>query len=324
MLSAGFVLPARATALPTPSAVVAQWSMLELSFTSQTSYSNAYLGAIDLTVTFSGPAGVQKVVPGFWDGGSRFKVRFAPPAQGSWTYRTRSSLDASLSNLAGSFSVGVPLPGNHGFVRVNTANPYTFVWDERQNGAPLGFFMLGQTYYEIVRNAAGQGGWRQAIDQSAAYGIDKIRLLIYPWPGDAASNAYPDTQPFSGSSAQPNHDQLNLGHWQLLDTIIRYLESKQMVADVILFADADRIYGTPAQNNRYVRYTLARLSAYHNVIWTMSNEWNYADPDKDGQPGTAHDKILFSAWGALVAATDPYFTLRSLNDRPISRHCVAA
>src|SRR5206468_6114176 len=90
---------------------VSQWSLLELPFTSQTSYSNAYSGGIDLSATFTNPAGVQKTVQGFWDGGNQFKVRFAPSTQGNWTYKTYSSRDASLSNRTGSFSVTAPLAG---------------------------------------------------------------------------------------------------------------------------------------------------------------------------------------------------------------------
>jgi len=323
MLTTHLYLPlvgqAAPPAEPAATISVAQWSRLELAFTSATNYSNGYVKDIDLSVTFTSPAGVQKTIKGFWDGGTQFKVRFAPSTQGTWTYRTASTNDSSLVGHSGSFSVSAPLASNHGFLRINAANPYDFIWDATQNGAPLSYFMVGQTYYEIVRNAAGNGNWRAAVDNSAAYGIDRIRLLLYPWPGATADNPYPDTQPFTGPSKNPNHDQLNLTHWRLLDTIVAYLESKQMTADIILFADDDRIFGSKTQNDRYVRYAMARLAAYHNVIWTVTNEWNYADPDKDGVDGTANDKALFVGWAGLIGSTDPY-AWNGKNRRPVTIH----
>jgi hypothetical protein len=51
------------------------------------------------------------VLFGFWDGGQAWKVRFAPPFTGTWTY-TSISKDAGLSNVKGKLEV-IDWPQEH-------------------------------------------------------------------------------------------------------------------------------------------------------------------------------------------------------------------
>ncbi len=51
-------------------------------------YDNPYdARQVELTVTFTDPAGREWVVPGFWDGEEAWRVRFTPSAEGEWSYR---------------------------------------------------------------------------------------------------------------------------------------------------------------------------------------------------------------------------------------------
>jgi hypothetical protein len=50
---------------------------------------------VDLTGVLRGPNGQELVVPGFWDGGRTFRLRFTLTAPGTWSYTTVSS-DAGL------------------------------------------------------------------------------------------------------------------------------------------------------------------------------------------------------------------------------------
>jgi hypothetical protein len=55
---------------------------------------------VDLTAVLRGPAGQELVVPGFWDGGRMFRIRFTPTTTGAWSYRTVSS-DPGLDAQSG-------------------------------------------------------------------------------------------------------------------------------------------------------------------------------------------------------------------------------
>jgi hypothetical protein len=154
-----------------------------------------------VTATFIGLGRIRKIVPGFWNGGQTFTIRFTPTIQGHWAYTTASS-DAGLNKQVGSFQSIAPVPGNHGFLRRDARHPYSFVWDDGTR-----YFMFGQTYYELIRTAVAGGSWRTAVDMSQSYGLNKIRLLLYPWP--AQETPYGDSQPF----IEGDHDTLNLRHY---------------------------------------------------------------------------------------------------------------
>jgi hypothetical protein len=60
---------------------------------------------VDLTAVLEGPNGQEVILPGFWDGGRTFRVRFTPTAPGTWTYMTVSS-DPSLDAQSGVVEAG--------------------------------------------------------------------------------------------------------------------------------------------------------------------------------------------------------------------------
>jgi hypothetical protein len=278
-----------------------QWSVYEIPLAASGHYSNPYTQA-SVSATIVGP-GTTMTVKGFWDGGQTWRIRVACTAQGTWGYTTDSA-DSGLNGKSGIFHCVSPLAGNHGFLRRDVAYPSSFVWDDGSH-----YFMWGQTYYEIIRSAMAGTNWKTSIDHTAAYGMNKVRMLVYPWGDPSVFNPYPDSQPFMGRSTAPNHDLLNLTHWQRLDEIIQYLASKDLVADLIIFPDASRAFGTQAQDDRYTRYVIARFAAYHNVIWCLANEWSFSPK---GQPYWDHE-------GSIVRSDDPWM-VSAVGLRPLSIH----
>jgi hypothetical protein len=68
----------------------AENNSIEQSFTSSTDYDNA-VQQIKVKVEFTAPSGNKRTLPGFWDGGRAWRVRFSPDEQGGWTYKTACS-----------------------------------------------------------------------------------------------------------------------------------------------------------------------------------------------------------------------------------------
>ena len=298
----GAPMPA-STARTAPGTSVPKWAVHEIVLTAENSYANPYVeGAVVAALT--GPEGDTLVVPGFWDGGNTWRIRFTPTAEGTWTYETTSD-DPGLDGQRGALRVTGPPEGTRGFVRVDAEHPYHFVYDDGSR-----YFMFGQTYYELVQNARGGGGWRTSVDSSRAYGINKIRLGAYPiqdWP-----SPYPETSPFRG-----DYDRLDLEHWQQLDEVVRYLAERGVVADLMPYiasgAQRDAGFGTWEQDARYVRYLLARYAAFPNVIWCLVNEWNYS----------VKEAPYWNRLGRLVRAGDPYLERYEADVRylrPLSIH----
>ena len=290
-------------AAPDSAATVPVWSVHEITLTADSAYANPYTD-VAVTATFTSPESDTLRVPGFWDGERTWRLRFTPTSEGAWRYETASA-DAGLGGQRGVIEATAPAPEARGFVRVDPHHPYHFVYDDGTR-----YFMFGQTYYELVQNARGGGGWKASVDSSRAYGINKVRLGAYPiqdWP-----SPYPETSPFGD-----DHDRLDLEHWQQLDEVVRYLAERGVVADLMPYiasgSQRDAGFGTWEQDARYVRYVLARYAAFPNVIWCLVNEWNYS----------VKDAPYWNRLGRLVRAEDPYLERHAEGARylrPLSIH----
>jgi hypothetical protein len=62
---------------------------------------------------------------------------------------------------------------------------------------------------------------------------------------------------------------------------------------------------TPARDDRYVRYLVARLAAYSNVWWSLANEWDLVK---------AKSVADFERIAGVIQAHDPYGRLRSIHN----------
>ncbi len=274
------------------------WSVGEVVLTAARAYDNPYAEAA-VTAAFTGPAGQTLSAPGFWDGGKTWRIRFTPTAEGAWRYTTASA-DPGLNGNEGAVQASRPKADARGFVRVDSRHPYHFVYD---NGAR--YFMLGTTYYEILANARADGGWLQALRGSAGYGINKVRFNVGEGSGDARGADFPDASPY----VKGDHDRLDVDHFRRLDRVVEEMQALGIVADMILFWNNPSNYGAPEQDIRFLRYVLARYAAYPNVIWCLTNEWNYTDQPRD----------YWNRLGRIVRAEDPYLANGALL-RPLSIH----
>ena len=321
-------LPFTALAVDVP-----QWSSYDIQLTASGGSSNWYTDANSaVTATFTGPGGITQTVPGFWNGNNAFDIRFTPTAQGNWTYTT-SSPNAGLNNQAGSLNAVAPAAGNHGFLRSDAANGNRgFVWDDGTH-----YFMWGQVYDNIAQLAMAGGDWKTSIDNSLAHGMNKIRMNIYPdsaspdWTGSNSEwstllHGYPYTAPYNlndNKSTTPDRNSLNLAYWQKLDEVVEYIESKGMIADLSITNpyNANCMYGTDAQNDRFAKYAVARYAGYHNVIWDVTWEWASSARANRGTVGgsVVQTQADYNRMGALVRSNDPWID-SGASLRPLSIH----
>jgi len=293
---------------------VPKWSTYEFILAARGRSPNWYADAnASVTATFSGPGAVTKHVNGFWDGGKSFKVRFTPTVEGIWTYQASSS-DPGLNGTTGKLMCVSPLPAKHGFLRRDAKHPSSFVWDDGTR-----YFMWGQTYYDVVISALANDNWKEGVDKSLRYGMNKVRMHVYAqtfYRPKEEFNGYPDAQPYTGTSTDPNRDQLGIPYWRKLDEMVQYMASKGMVADLIITNpySKNRMFGTDEQND--VKYVVSRYAAYTNVIWCLANEWSASANYGGSHPQYQDD---FDRMGGAVSLNDPW---RSEGEylRPLSIH----
>jgi hypothetical protein len=277
---------------------VEQWGMFEVSL-SGPSGGNPFKD-VTLTALFTTEHRSVKVT-GFYDGDGTYRVRFMPDAAGRWTYTTQSSAQ-ELAGHTGEFVCTPPTTaGNHG--PVGTAHQFHFQYAD---GAP--YFPFGTTTYAYLfttdENAkASLAGMREAK-------FNKSRVCVLPKPLGRG----PQILPFPSTGAGPDGrggtsdlTRFNPAYFQLLERRLVELQKANIEADLILFHPYDA-WGYKAMgaevDDFYLRYAIARLSAYRNVWWSIANEYDLV------KAKTMSDWDRFFR---ITQAEDPYSHLRSIH-----------
>jgi hypothetical protein len=78
-----------------PPSVHRQWRVSEFTFTAADNHEGQPQHVV-FGATFTGPDGRVYDVPGFWDGGRTWRLRFTPPTPGVWRYQTEAVERASV------------------------------------------------------------------------------------------------------------------------------------------------------------------------------------------------------------------------------------
>ena len=206
---------------------------------------NPYM-SVELRAEFRSPKGGRtKVIPGFWDGGRRFKIRFSPLDEGRWDFRIISNLP-SVARKTGAFEASAHR--TPGFVRI--FNTRYFRYDAPESA----HFWMGDTCYTLATIP-----WRTfqgLIDVRAGQKFNHLRGLVLSDKKNAAE-----------LFADP--DRIRPEYFQEVDRRVAYMNSKGITYDLILGDDENQLAVLlPArrQRERYVRYLVARYAAM-NITW---------------------------------------------------------
>lgn len=255
-------------------------------------------------------AGQTVGVTGFYDGDGTYRLRFMPGTMGRWSYHTRSNVP-TLDGIEGWLDVGAAEPGSHGPVRV--ANQFHF-----KHADGTRFISIGTTAY--VWNLQGEAAEQETLKTLAKAPFTKIRMCVFPKHYRYNQNE-PELYPYrllsKGSSAWPgtpfegwsfDFDQLIPAYFRHLERRISDLAAFGIQADLIIFHPYDR-WGfsrmSAEQDDRYLRYLVARLSAFSNVWWSMANEYDFMASK------SLHDWNRFID---IVSECDPYGHLLSVHN----------
>jgi hypothetical protein len=249
-----------------------------------------------LTVTFEHAEAGTWVIPGFWDGGHTYRVRFAPDVAGEWAWRSESE-SAALTGVEGSFVAEAST--ERGPVRV--ASRFHFA---HADGTP--FRPVGTTAYNWLHQE--EPLFTDTVASAAEAGFSKLRFMVFPQAGGYVSH-YPELLPFERDADGWDVSRPVPAFFQRLDRAVQTLDARGIQADVLIFTSYDNgRFGldelTEEQDAAYLRYLVARLSAYPNVWWSLCNEFDLLQ-----RPLERWDRM-----GALLAEVDPHDHLRSIHN----------
>ena len=286
-----------------PAADVEQWGVWETSLGGPRE-GNPYLD-VQLSATFR-QDGRRIQVPGFYDGEGVYKVRFSPPAPGEWRYETRSNRP-ELNGKSGSFTAGPAAADNHGPVEV-----FKTFYLRYADGTP--YHQFGTTCYAWVHQT--RELQQQTLKTLAASPFNKIRFCVFPKAYTYNQNE-PELFAFhKQAEGKFDFDLPDPAFWRHLEQRVLDLERLGIQADLILWHPYDR-WGfadmSDPQDDRYLRYCIARLSAYRNVWWSLANEFDFMTDRPKGHRGNKQRED-WDRFFQILENEDPHGRLRGIHN----------
>jgi hypothetical protein len=285
-----------ATAADQPK-TVEQWGIFELELPGPTD-GNPFT---DVRLSADFTDGTETVeVAGFYDGDGLYRIRFMPDRVGEWRYVTRSNR-WPLTRKTGTFAVTPPVAGNHGLVRVHHTFHFAYA-----DGTP--YWEIGTTCYNWTD--APDEWEEQTLKTLAASPFNKVRMLVFPQNVGYEGKHPLLLCPFAGTPPdQWDFTRFNPAFFRHLEMRIGQLRDLGIEADVILFNPYGKKWGfdsmDPAGDDRYLRYIVARLAAYRNVWWSLSNEYDFLRTKTEAD---------WDRFFQIVQQSDPYGHLRSIHN----------
>jgi len=238
-------------------------------------------------------------VPGFYDGDDLYRIRFSPPETGVWHWRTESDLSA-LNGHADRFEATAPGEGNHGPVGVSGG--YHFA---HADGTP--YRQVGTTSYGWGHQP--QARRLQTLETLGGTPFNKLRMLVFPNATILTNEALFPYEKTGPGERDWDFTRFNPVYFQRLDACVAALCALGIQADVILFHPYDETYGFEEMgaeaDDHYLRYVVARLSAYRNVWWSLANEYDLLKTKTDAD---------FDRMFQLIRDHDPHGRLRSIHN----------
>jgi hypothetical protein len=260
-------------------ASVTRYARFEQTLESTATYGNA-LQEATLTATFTAPDGQKFKIPGFWDGGAVWKLRFAPDQTGSWSYETICS-DASNKGLhqqKGTFTVtaaaGTERFAAHGPIRVAHDGRYF----EHVDGTP--YFWMADTAWNGPLLST-DADWRHYLHERKAQKFTAVQFVATQFR--AAPEGDVNKLP---AYAGKEKITINPAFFQRLDQRVEAMNQSGLLAvPVLLWAIGSG--ANPAVNPGHslpddqaillARYMVARWGG-NAVAWLLGGDGDYRGP----------------------------------------------
>ena len=250
-------------------AAVRAWDIFEVRLISAKTYLNPYIEGLPdrgkplVSVVFTGTSGDAightYNIAGFWDGGREWKVRFAPPYSGTWTYLSVSD-DPGLNGTKGTLECLKTTenekrdnPVLHGLVQVCKSNPRPGRYFEYTDGTP--FLWIADTWW------AGQRTTSSCLHLKVSSMTEWIKA------SHSVSYMFPVIRTLARSLIGKTFDQPEIERLRHIDDMIEYANSRGMTVWVEGWWASKDLKETAGEGKRAAmwRYLVHRFGAY-NVI----------------------------------------------------------
>ena len=277
---------------------------IEFPLTAQKEHDDIF-NALEVNVLFTGPGGIQWKVPAFWAGENVFRVRFAPPKVGRYTY-TSTCTDEADTGLHGQQGelvarpyAGANLLYQHGRLRVGPSRRTL----EHTDGTP--FFWLGDTWWMgLCKRLSWPADFRILTADRVAKGFSVVQII---------AGLYPDMPAFDERGANEagfpwdeGYGRINPAYFDLADRRIAHLVESGLLPCLVGCWGYFLPWMGAAKMKRHWRNLVARWGSYP-VVWCLAGEATmpyYLSKDRE-----ADGRLQKRGWtelAAYVRAVDPF------------------
>jgi hypothetical protein len=247
----------------------------------------------------------RRNVEGFCDSpdGSVFRIRFMPPSPGDYTYSVAYQQGDFQKNFTGTFRAS---DGHRrGPVRVDAEYPWHFIWE----GSREHYFFNGTTAYWLP-------GWSEeriinnSIERLHRLKVNRMRVLLsgaanISW-GESVMTGENFTvflRPWIAQAPQsydhPGFDftRFNVPYWQKWERMLRFARDRDVIISVVLDISTHQAQAPAGSEDerRYIRYAVARLSAFSNITYDLGDDLD-----------SFRDEKWARETGTLIESWNPY------------------
>lgn len=290
----------------------------EISFTSQRPPGDP-LNEPTLDVVFTAPDKTVKTVPGFWAGGSTWKVRYASPITGLHRWRSvcGDTSDKGLHNIEGQLNVSAYRGANplfkHGPLRA-TKDQRRF---EHYDGTP--FFWLGDTWWMgLSHRLHFPDDFKQLAADRKTKGFTVIQIV---------AGLYPDMHPFDPRGAneagfpwEKEYARIRPEYFDAADARLRYLLDEGFTVCLVGAWGYFLPMMGEAKMKAHWRYLIARYASWP-VVWVAAGEANL--PWYLAKNFPTDDRSIVPGWTEMlryIRSTDPFRRPLTIHPTAINRY----
>ncbi|MBO7744629.1 DUF4038 domain-containing protein [Paenibacillus sp. MWE-103] len=289
---------------------VRQNEVAELTFEAAVAYEDPF-NHVRLEAFVSTPGGETLRVPGYWAGGSAWKIRYASPEIGEHRVITKCSthrdegLDARAATVVVEAYEGDNPLYKHGAVRAAAGRSCL----EHADGTP--FFWLADTWWmSLTDRLRWPDDFRWLAEDRIAKGFTAVQVV---------AGLYPDMGPFDarganegGQSWEADFARINPAFFDAADRKLAYMVEQGLMPCLVGcwgyyldFAGKDKL-------RRHWEYLVARYGAYP-LMWCVAGEANMPyyqwDAFKDAGKKAAYmarHKVEWTEMAAYIRSIDPF------------------
>src|ERR1035441_8221854 len=232
---------------------------------------------LDLQAEFRSPHQNTGLVKAFWDGGTRWIIRYTAAESGTYAWRVTSSLPA-FSGKEGQF-IATPVD-KPGWLRAANVHHFAFVDAANQNNLTPHLWM-GAVVPGFASIMPAQ--WQSLVDTRAVQHFNHLGVTLV----DEASAANFRTPEFFRAAEEK----------------LRYANRKGILVDLAFFGPnglMNRLLPARDDRQKWFTYALSRLAAY-DVTWQGIEGWESYDNGRD----------LLKEIAEYLTNLDPYKHTRS-------------